>query len=379
MKNLMRALVILMVFGGIQAQAQTVQKRLVQIDESTGELIEVTQAQPHIEEAPSIQAAPAQGIVILNNQKAVQTSSQTAIQDQPANVIEDSPLSTSQAERIRRQRQALEVQTEQRIVEKLEAARIEDERARSERLFGNGFGSQQPVQQAPQQVQVIQAPVPVVEVVQKAEEPKVDVKEEVRAALEEMRPKKDDSKTSFYIQGLVGIGEYPDAVNVRGNLATGFAVGVVTPERLVAEGSFQYSEYDIETMQNGYSYAAPPFKTMTQYNFSAALKYQILGGRVRPLVGVLAGYTYRSYAEQQYYYGGGTNSVSSNAFDIGGLVGLDIQLTDAFALGVDFRYMKNIAHRENNDYQQSFMMPRVGTPVEEIGYYFGLLSGKFTF
>ncbi|MBN8540329.1 MAG: hypothetical protein J0L82_08080 [Deltaproteobacteria bacterium] len=373
-------LAVLLSVVGAQAQSQSSQKRLVQIDETTGELVEVTPAE-------TAQVAPQAGIVILNNQKSTQSSGQTVIQDQPTNVIEDSPLTMSSAERRRRERQSMELQTEQKIVEKLEEARMDDERARGERLFNQGFGSgnNQPAQQqvAPQTVQVIQAPPHVVEVAPAhKEEPKVNVKEEIRAALDEMKPKETQKQTSFYVQGLVGIGEYPDAINVRGNVATGFSIGMVTPERLVAEGTFQFSEYDIEDMQAGYSYGLPPFKTLSQYNFSAAIKYQILGGKLRPVVGAIAGYTYRTYEDQQYFNMvsmGNVKSVSTNAFDVGALVGLDVQLTDSFALGFDLRWMKNIAYRENSDYQASFVYPRAGKAVEELNYYLGSLTGKFTF
>jgi hypothetical protein len=378
MKILMRAtimqLAVLMAIAGA-AHAQAQAKRLVQIDDSTGELVEVTPTEANA----AVQTQP--GIVILNSQKATQSSTQSAIQDQPTNVIEDSPLTMSAAERRRRDRQTLEMRTEQKIVEKLEESRIEDERARAERLFGNGFSGQQQQAPAPQAVQVIQAPQPVqvVEVPVPKEEPKVDVKQEVRAALEEMKPKETPKQTSYYVQGLVGIGDYPDAINVRGNVATGFSFGLVTPERFVAEGTFQYSEYDIEDMQAGYSYGYPPFKTLNQYNFQAAIKYQILGGKIRPVIGAIAGYTYRSYEEQQYYYVGNVKNVSTNAFDIGALAGLDLQLTDSFALGFDLRWMKNIAYRENSDFQQSFVYPRAGKVVEELDYYLGSLTGKFTF
>lgn len=373
-------LAVLLSVVGAQAQSQSSQKRLVQIDETTGELVEVTPAE-------TAQVAPQAGIVILNNQKSTQSSGQTVIQDQPTNVIEDSPLTMSSAERRRRERQSMELQTEQKIVEKLEEARMDDERARGERLFNQGFGSgnNQPAQQqvVPQTVQVIQAPPQVVEVAPvHKEEPKVNVKEEIRAALDEMKPKETPKQTSFYVQGLVGIGEYPDAINVRGNVATGFSIGMVTPERLVAEGTFQFSEYDIEDMQAGYSYGLPPFKTLSQYNFSAAIKYQILGGKLRPVVGAIAGYTYRTYEDQQYFNMvsmGNVKSVSTNAFDVGALVGLDVQLTDSFALGFDLRWMKNIGYRENSDYQASFVYPRAGKAVEELNYYLGSLTGKFTF
>lgn len=399
MKNLLRAFVLLMLAATmtatVAAQAQSPsQKRVVKIDESTGELVDITQAQ----EIPQVQQAP--GIVILNNQKSsqgtVQGASQTqnAIQDQPTNVIEDSPLNMSAAERRRRDRQNLEMQTEQKIVEKLEDARIEDERARSERLFNKGFGSrdqqdQQRQEVVPQQIQVIQAPPPVV--VEKKEEPKVDVKAEVRAAMEEMKPKHEEVSTGYYMHGLAGIGSYPDATNVRGDMALGFGFGIVTPERFVAEGTFQYSQYSVTEGQS-LNYYQPnysnsiPFTKVTQYNFQAAVKYQLLSGRVRPVVGAIAGYTYRSYEGQNaiysQYYGTGysnLNSPSTNSFDLGALVGLDIQVTNSFSIGGDFRYMKNVAYRGNNDYSNAYALPAPFKRLEEINYYLASLVGKFTF
>ncbi len=380
MKNMIRVLAIIMLMHSTAALAQAgaqsgSQKRLVQIDESTGDLVEVAQVAPQA-------TAP---IVINNNQKSTQGSAQTAIQEQPTTVIEDSPLSMSSAERRRRERQSLELQTESRIVEKLEEGRMEDERRRSERIFNQSFGSGDHAQPAPQQIQVLQAPpsVPVVtsvvapvapvEVVKA--EPKVNVKEELRAALEEMKPKEESKLTEYYVQGLVGMGNYPDAINIRGNVSTGFSVGIVTPERIVAEGTFQYSQFDIETMTSN-----PPFKTLSQYNFSAAMKYQILSGRVRPVVGAIAGYTYRSYRDQVYYsYSSNVGNASTNAFDVGGLVGLDVQLTNSFSLGADFRYMKNVAYRQNSDYQRSFVYQGAGRAVEEIDYYLSSLVARFIF
>lgn len=395
MKTFMRAtvaqLAVLMVIVGMTqaiAQAQEQTRRLVQIDDATGEIVEVAPGSQAANTNVVTQTQP--GIVILNNQKSdqstAQAASQAAIQDQPTNIIEDSPLTISTADQRRLQRKALEQRTEQRIVEKLEESRIQDERSRSERLFGNGLAPADggTTSQQPPQVQVIQVPAQATAVdaaaqAEKAEAEKIDVKEQVKAALQEMQPKEQANKKSFYVSGLVGVGDYPDAINVRGNVSTGFAVGIVTEERFVAEGTFQYSEFDIEDMMVGYSYGYPPFKTLNQYNFQAALKYQILGGKIRPVVGAVAGYTYRSYSQKQPFFTGSVQDVSSNAFDIGALAGLDVQLTDTFSLGVDFRYMKNIGYRENSDYQQSFVYPRAGKSVEEMNYYIGSLTGRFTF
>ncbi len=97
-----------------------------QYDEATNTVVE-PQAQ--------VIETRANPVIILNNQR---------LQEQPTTVVEASPLMESNAERMRKQRQGLEVNTEQRIVEKLEEARMEDERARAERLFGTGCGTAKP-------------------------------------------------------------------------------------------------------------------------------------------------------------------------------------------------------------------------------------------
>lgn len=391
MKNFIRLIAVtLFVASGsviVTAQAQTAEpgKRLVKIDESTGELVEVEQ--------PAA-AAPANPIFIVNsqNQKSTQGQAnvQAQVQDQPTSVVEDSPLSISAAEKRRRERQQLEVSTEQKIVEKLEEARMEDEKRRSERLMKNFGGTEeapapavqpQVIYQAPPQpVVVAPAPIaaPVVEAPKEEAKP-IDIKGEVKAALEEMKPKEEPAQPEYYVGGLVGMGKYPDVINVRGNIATGVTVGMISPERFVAEGSFIYSEYDIEVIDQGYAYWYPTFKTMTQYNFTGGVKYQLLPGKFRPVVGALAGYTHRQYRNKQYY-GVNSDEATTNSFDIGFVAGADLMLTKNFSVGIDFRYMKNVAYRENSQYPSSFVYPQnQGNPVEKLDYTTTSLVGKFSF
>lgn len=375
-------------------------KKVVTIDESSGDLVEVTPLKSDsagtatASNSNSATAAPAP-IVILNNQKttASATTAQKAVQEQPAAVIEDSPI-TSSADRRRRERQAMEVQTESKIVEKLEEARIEDEKKRADKLFNRSLTVQETEKKAETTevktvvvtpIKVVQ-PEPQVEERSAKREEKVNVKEEIRAAFDEMKSKEKQNvgPNQFYVSGMVGVANYPDYSAVRSDVSTGFTLGVVTADRLIGEGSFQYSNFDISNgyYNNGYSYTPNliPYAKMSQYNFGAAIKYQLLGGNIRPVIGAAAGYTYRSYSNGNSYYGySSTGNPSTNAFDIGVVGGVDIQLTPNFAVGVDFRYMKNIAHRENSDYNNSFAFPRVGKIVEDYDYYIGALSGKFTF
>lgn len=378
-----------------QAQA----KRTMIYDERTNELVEVApevQAQPEVQ---TVQANPnnQNPIYILNNQNQKYQGYQGQVQEQPVTVVEDSPLRASPAENMRRKRQETEAATEDGIVQALERARMEDEMRRRDR-FNSAIGTgvqdtttqMVPVQQtAPQVLQpVVPAPAPVTQVVtpapvvvapelEKDETDKVDIRAEVREALKDYNAKPEEPKPEYYISAQVGLGKYPDVVNVRGDVASGFSIGMVTPQRVVAEGSFIYSGYEMEDVRtsNPYYPYYPRIVDLKQYNFGAALKYQILPGRFRPNVGAMASYVRRTFADSA-----GTQFRTSDAFDVGLVAGVDVLLTDSFALGFDFRYMTNIAYRDNTDSRQSFVYPRQGDkPVEKLDYYTGALTGKFTF
>ncbi len=333
-------------------------------------------------------------IVILNKNSGYQDTRQAVVQEQPVTIVEANPLSDSRAEAMRKRRQGLEVNTEQKIVEKLEEARMEDEKERAERLFGNGFESGRtepaaPVYAPPAPPVVVAAPAPVQGI---SEEDKAALRSEIREAITDSK-KTSEPQDTYFIGALVGMSEYPDAVNVKGNVATGLSVGMTTSDRIVVEGTFLYSDYEVD------DYTSPfPYKDMSQYNFTTALKYQFLPGKLRPFAGGVVGYTYRK-ATNRYnpgtggYYGGGygggygsgygTNPSNlegtSNAFDMGVTAGLDLQITDSFVIGGDVRYMTNVSYRRESSVPNFWGQSAGHSPVEELDYYTVMLGGKFTF
>lgn len=381
-------------------------KRAVLYDERTNELVEV---QPQVPAETQQAATVASPIYILNNQKyqgyqgTQQSSGQAQIQEQPTTIVSDTPLTSSPADHMRKKRQDAESTTEDGIVQALEKARMDDEIRRRDR-FNSAIGSgvsESGAQAAPQQVPVAPPPQPIVvqpviqkvvpvpvtldeeegdeeEVVstksKKQEEPNVDIRSEIRAAVKEATAKPEE-KSQFFISGLVGLGKYPDVVNVRGNVASGFVLGLVTADRVIAEGSFIYADYELEDMwrTNSVNPAFPRIVDMRQYNFGMAIKYQLLPGRLRPNVGVMANYVRRSFEEHSYEFR------TSDAFDVGLVTGLDLYLTEVFAIGVDFRYATNVSYRDNTSYRTSFVYPQSRNEIERLDYYTGTLSGKFSF
>lgn len=373
------------------------------------ELDSVTSAAPqYVEGAPTGAAIAPQGgsmngsqpIYILNQATPTSTAQvqQTQVQKQPQVDILAAPLTKSRAEQIRDARQQAEVETENKIVEKLEASRMEDERRRAALLFDQPFNNvsnqqappPQPVQ--PVQVQYVQAP-PVVE-----EKEEVDIRSEIRAALKAEQEIPEATLEQKYFGAILGIGEYPDVGNVRGNYVLGAQFGTKFDESYAVEGSFTFSDYTVDTgcvtcnMQTGYW--VPALVNVQQYSGSLAVKYLFLNGMVKPVFGGLVQYSYRTFSwsnDNGYGYQGGygnqngfsnqgSSDANSHAVDIGIVTGADIEFNKKWSLGVDFKYMWNLANRVNINNQAQFLtQPQYGTPIEKLQYYTMSIVGRVNF
>jgi hypothetical protein len=349
------------------------------------------------------EVAPAGGTAQIQN---VQQNVQFSVQKQPVVVIEDTPLVDSRAERLRKSRQEAELLTEQTIVEKLEQSRLEDEKRRAEALFGKKLETQvapevvgAPVKAAPV------SPLPVVVVPQATAEgvapvaaaatgepslTKDDIRGEVKAALAELKTQDapNEPKEESYISGTLGLGEYPDAINVRGNYSAGFAVGKVVDEKLVFEGSFLYGNYDIEQIFGGFydqftGEYYPRITEMDQYNVAMNVKYNIFRGRLTPVVGAAVGYTYRSYTDTQFAVT--DERFTSHALDAGLIAGADLRLTNSFSIGMEYKHMWNITNRQNSGLRRSFQDNNGGVyglksvAVEDLNHYNVGIFGRATF
>lgn len=347
---------------------------------------------------------------------ATQNQNQAAVQKQPVTVVQATPLSESRAEAIRKARQDAEVHTEQKIVEKLEVSRMEDEKKRADVLFGDKFNQMQNQNAQGQNVQQVQvqavqpvavqpvavqpvAPVQVQEV--KPDNTRDIVREEIRAAMKVEEDSVDAPTESRYFGAIVGIGDYPEVRNVKGNYSLGASFGTKY-DNFIVEGSFLYSNYRVETgvspysnyggygyyspyAYNGYGYV-PAAVDVNQYSGALAAKYEFFGGFIRPNVGGVIQYSYRTFAwanDSTYgynpNYGNNGTSASSHAIDVGVVGGADLAFTPKFALGLDFRYMFNMASRVDTNNSYWMTSSQYGTPIEKLQYYIMSITGKVTF
>lgn len=419
-------------------QSSNIQPTQPQLQRSSGPAVQV-----------NVQAQPAVTTTQTNNQGAAQTASpvqavdqyqvQAQAQKQPTTIIEASPLNQSKADLIRKNRQDAELSTEEKIVEKLELSRLEDEKRRAEVLFGDKFNTlvnqqqsqtvQTPdgtvVQQQQQQTAVVPvvpvivpeqtvtpapvvvaapaptvaptpavvpAPAPVAEDSSKEEElDREAIRGEVGAYLAEFKNEEEKPKSKSYFSVMAGSGDYPDAVNVKGQYSLGVAFGQKFNDRFVAEGSFLYSSYQVEQKlqpgqgacyydQYGMYTCYPRITEMNQYSTSILAKYQVLRGMLRPEVGGLVSYTYRTFSDKQFAI---TDAVlSSQALDFGVMTGASLELSESFSLGLDFRYMWNLTNRvDGNTMQKSSLYQGYSsdTPIEQLSYYNMSVVGRATF
>jgi hypothetical protein len=285
---------------------------------------------------------------------------------QPTVVVEAAPLSVSKADQVRKAREQTEIETETKIVERLEQARIEDEKRRQEAILGTlGAGTTAPAAKevaapvaaapvaAQQQPQVI-----VVPQASAAEAQKAPSIEEVRNAVrEELSASQQTTDASnvvkakvaseiiekrhqpFYATGTVGIVNY-DSYDIETIGALGVSVGKILNPKWSVElaGNFSTSYVD-ET--------AFVYREMDQWSVGMGTRFHIIPTSVvRPSLGFMVNYVDRTYSEPRdagynYPYVG---ELHSRAVDYGFTAGIEFLLDDNFTMGAEYRYFTNLTY-----------------------------------
>lgn len=345
-----------------------------------------------------------QPIYILNQATPTSTAQvqQTQVQKQPQVDIYGAPVQPSRADLIREARQKAEIETENRIAEKLEQSRIEDEKRRAALLFGNTVNQTNNVNAENVNVSATQIQTGPVVVAQpetkpeggkgpeKPSEPSRDglreeIREEIRASMivDKLEDKFGERR---YFGALAGINEIPDAANVRGNYAFAASFGTVYDSVYAVEGTFGFSNYTVADLVGGgscYTSCIPREIDTNQYSGSVAMKYIFLDGMIKPMVGGLMQYSYRTFAWSDSFGAyDASGDASSHAIDLGLVLGTDIVFSKKFSLGFDFRYMWNMASRVNAGSNASWFVDQqyIGTkPIEKFQYYTMGIVGRLYF
>lgn len=349
-----------------------------------------------------------------NDNDHKQTQDQNQEQDLDASVVAEADSESligqehvMRANQMRKARKHMEVGTEQKMIEKIEYSRIEDEKDRADRLFGNrldksyndSYQQQQPYQPAP-------APQPEY----KKEETKVIIVEREKDDYDKKDKKDDDYESDAYvaekspikfgwwgqesyISPMIGTAGYASSVNTEGNKALGVAVGSRFESGWGVEAAFIYSDYELSDYNQATikcnQGVCPVVKDVSQYNLVFGAKYSLPLGMVSPFVGGLLGYTYRDYTGPAGIYQDA--SATSNSVDAGLNIGADVKVAKNFSIGAEYRWMTNLTYdREDNQTSGTGVSPAAvrffpsslgleRKPLEEIDYQMFLINGKFTF
>jgi hypothetical protein len=362
-----------------------VEAELNKMYQSTSKAASTTVTIPAESVPATVTAQPVnnQPIYIVNPPQANPAPVDT-VQKQPTTLIEASPLTDSRAEGLRKARQDAELSTEAKIVEKLEQSRLEDERRRAQVLFGdklNGADTQaQPAQQQPQPApvapQIIIIPAAAVPAAaapaaeaQKSEvsveEKKIEVemdaalKAETTLAVPELISTAPVAEK--YFSGIVGVSDTNSNV-VKGNYLLGFTFGTKYDNTYAVEGTFTFSNSEVENVRNEIWWSPINLFDMNQYSGAMALKYYFFNGMVKPVLGGLAQYSYREFKwSDKNGFAPALGRSSSHAFDVGAMAGIEIEFSPKMRMGFDMRYLKNIA--VNRDYSTDRLRYNYGVPL----------------
>lgn len=361
---------------------------------------EVKATQTQVQSAPTVLVQPTSQPVLLQQPQIVQQQPTIYVQKQATTVVEDTPLTESAADKLRKQRIEMEQQTEAKIVEKLEEARMKAEQERAQKLLlGLEANKEEKKEEKAEEKKeetpvaapvVIPEPVQVVAPVQQQQvvieptpEPAIQVKTEL-AALDDEKKKQE----KMYVTFDFGFTSY-DAKNVDTGVGLGANIGMVFDDRYVVEGNFMYTRADIELLPAVMSY--PTIVQMDQYNIGGTFKFRLLKSRFAPYVGGSLAYVYRDYKDEQSFphlsgcgmYPCQSLDASSWALDLGLLVGADIRLSDNMSVGTEFKYMMNVVYDVDTKgglQQSKLLYPSFyGDPIEELGYYTLAISLKYLF
>lgn len=292
----------------------------------------------------------------------------------------------SKSDLMRRERVKQELDNEDMLQQRIEEARLRDERRRAQELNQALSGAVQPqgvssevVGTLRDQVTTTQAQVAPVSVV---EEKKVD--------------EKADDDMQFSISPRFGLATftseiYGGAYTVRSRFAAGLSLGVSTNSHFGLEFGYQYAEHGI-----GSTYANPMLPlsgdefVLKQHIFDLAAKIHLLGrtSKVRPFIGAGMGYALANVNYDQRLLAGSLyrpRDYDMNQF-LGTLTaGLDLAVSQNISVGAAFRYYTVLSAREDsplNPYAVAANTPtwaqiQTGQALSQSGFY--TLSGAVTF
>lgn len=322
---------------------------------------------------------------------------------QPVTVVEAAPVVDSRAETLRKARQNAEVQTEQKIVEKLEEARLLEEQERAKKIFGQTEGGTTATPEAtPSAAPVVLpstpvaapaapvAPAPVTPVVvEKVEaapvatapsaapgvESKVEVAETTLDA--QQVSAEPEFKDRIYVGALVGTVGY-SAQNVRNNGALGVVVGLQVKPKWALEASYVHSNHDVVSF-----WSPNLYREMNQNAIGVTAKYEFLFGRLKPFLGLGTTYIYRTYGNRvlnntAFFVNAMGNNEQTHALNLNLVGGVEFEVFKNISLGAGFDWSTNLVNNNGINFSD-YGLPDNSRMLEDMDMISFLITAKYTF
>lgn len=297
-----------------------------------------------IEEEVVVQPPPKKSVIILNNQQVEQKVQGNTLSQQPAVRVEGQAITRSRATELMQSRKDAEIQTEQKIVERLERSRLRDEQERLSRILNEG--TEKTV--VPRQETGDYRP------------------QKPQPTLWQEEEDEDPVFVGFHFGFASNLGN-----RIEGSYGSyGASVGAADETGLAMEAGVFYSLHEVsrgEVSGFGYWYNShlgqyrSPFTDVDQLTGSVALKFTPFGTRLKPymaVVGLFSLWMYDnsgddfldySFCPVGVGYGGRQcgRGQTTHSLDVGVQAGLDIKLSARVSVGLQL--LVNVWNFYNNN------------------------------
>ncbi len=313
------------------------------------------------------------GAIAANEKVKYETIKGERVQVEGTEKVKAAPLSEPESSRLRQKRQQMEMETEEKIIQQLEEARMEDEKNRRQQLFEKELRTRESELEDP-----YMDPEPVVEVQREPVTEESDTLEwepvsqgndiTTTVIVDDV----DEPKPARFYFGLGAGGVNHQAQNTPDMNGTGgITFGSYLSRYFILEGAFMYSF--LETNRS-----ILPDEDVDMFHFAAVPKFTfgMNDQVVTPVVGPVLAFTRRQY-------NGGDNA--SNALDAGISAGIDIALNQQVKIGIEGRYMTNLDYEKDEPLDatekalEEFATGNDIRPLEDFDYTIFMANVKMVF
>ena len=208
---------------------------------------------------------------------------------------------------------------------------------------------------------------------------------ETQQIVTRMQEQKKKNEKNIYISAVIGTGAYPDVNNIQGSYSATIALGYKWNNMIMFEGGFGLTRYQMDVLNLSIQNRRDNFD-IDQYTAFLGAKYRILKGRVVPTVGGILAYTHRAFTLTNPFNQPVTvetiDAGTSQTTDLGLTAGIDYEFSKEFAIGLDVKYMINLANKNNqdsNNINSTNFNGYAGTTIERLQHYTAGVSARMSF